>query len=389
MKALKRTMAGEYSRELGVKILEGQKRLVRLGFKQGGTPGYGLRRMLVSAERTPKQPLANGEHKSIATDRVILVPGPADEVSCVRDIYRMLVLERMPAHAIAIELNRRGIKYTGRSKWDYIAVCNILSHPKYMGCNAFGRTSQRLCTRVVRIPQSEWTISPGAFAPLVDEQTFREAQRILENHTIRKSNERLLDDLRNLLATVGRLSGSIIDKCRDVASTSAYRHRFGSLQYAYSLIGYGRPEQFGPNELRRRTQAMRDQLVQQIATLFPGKVSVCQRGGRWRPRLKLRNRLTVSVLVVRFSKLPNRKPYWVVQPVPHECKFVTLVARKHSEHCISRLPCAPINSDTKKIGDQIRRSLAEGRRAPRRFVAILRSCRKNSSSQKVPRNFHS
>ena len=41
MKALKRTMAGEYSRELGVKVLAGQKRLALLGFKQGGLPGYG------------------------------------------------------------------------------------------------------------------------------------------------------------------------------------------------------------------------------------------------------------------------------------------------------------------------------------------------------------
>jgi DNA invertase Pin-like site-specific DNA recombinase len=37
MKALKRTMAGEYSRELGVKVVEGQRRLARLGFKQGGS----------------------------------------------------------------------------------------------------------------------------------------------------------------------------------------------------------------------------------------------------------------------------------------------------------------------------------------------------------------
>jgi DNA invertase Pin-like site-specific DNA recombinase len=36
MKALKRTMAGEYSRELGIKVLAGQKRLAFLGFKQGG-----------------------------------------------------------------------------------------------------------------------------------------------------------------------------------------------------------------------------------------------------------------------------------------------------------------------------------------------------------------
>ena len=75
MKTLKRAMAAEYSRELGVKVLAGQKRLAHLGFKQGGVPGYGLRRLLVSADRTPKQQLSAGERKSIATDRVILVPG--------------------------------------------------------------------------------------------------------------------------------------------------------------------------------------------------------------------------------------------------------------------------------------------------------------------------
>src|SRR5258708_34541490 len=76
IKTLKSVMAGEYSRELGVKVIAGQKRLAELGFKQGGIPGYGFRRLLVSENRTPKQPLARGERKSIATDRVILVRGP-------------------------------------------------------------------------------------------------------------------------------------------------------------------------------------------------------------------------------------------------------------------------------------------------------------------------
>jgi len=76
MKTLKRGMAAEYSRELSVKVLAGQKRLACLGYKQGGVPGYGLRRMLVASDGTPKQLLANGERKSIATDRVTLVHGP-------------------------------------------------------------------------------------------------------------------------------------------------------------------------------------------------------------------------------------------------------------------------------------------------------------------------
>lgn len=46
LKTVKRTMAGEYSRELSVKVFAGQSRLIELGFRQGGPAGYGLRRVL-------------------------------------------------------------------------------------------------------------------------------------------------------------------------------------------------------------------------------------------------------------------------------------------------------------------------------------------------------
>src|SRR3984885_11934535 len=53
MKSMKRTMAGEYSRELSTKVFQGACRLIQLGYKQGGTAGFGLRRMLIdqSGER--------------------------------------------------------------------------------------------------------------------------------------------------------------------------------------------------------------------------------------------------------------------------------------------------------------------------------------------------
>lgn len=40
-KALKRSMAAEYSRELGEKVLRGKTRIAQLGFWVGGAPGYG------------------------------------------------------------------------------------------------------------------------------------------------------------------------------------------------------------------------------------------------------------------------------------------------------------------------------------------------------------
>ena len=79
LKTVKRVMAGEYSRELSVKVFAGQCRLVELGFRQGGAAGYGLRRILIDEHGTPKGELSRGEQKSLQTDRVILLPGPDEE----------------------------------------------------------------------------------------------------------------------------------------------------------------------------------------------------------------------------------------------------------------------------------------------------------------------
>ena len=91
IKTVKRAMAGEYSRELSVKVFAGQANLIRLGYRQGGAAGFGLRRVLVDQNGDAKGSLTRGEHKSIATDRVILVPGPPDEISIVREIYTLFV----------------------------------------------------------------------------------------------------------------------------------------------------------------------------------------------------------------------------------------------------------------------------------------------------------
>jgi DNA invertase Pin-like site-specific DNA recombinase len=332
MKALKRTMAGEYSRELGVKVLAGQRRLAQLGFKQGGRPGYGLRRMLISADGTPKQFLAFGERKSIATDRVILVPGAMEEAQVVQRIYRMLVSDGLTVYGIARRLNSDGIPYTGGSCWDYQAVHMVLTQPKYMGCYVYGRTSSRLYTPSVKLPMSEWVVSPGAFESIIDAATFAQAQRILQTRTFNLSDAQLLEKLRILLAREGRLSLSLVKNSPVTPSPSTYRKRFGSLRRSYELIGYGRSDQFESIDMRRRTRALRDKLIDRIAELFPEDVSIVRRGGRWRTRLKLRNGLIVSVLVARTVRVWNHSYRWQVDPAKHERRCITLLARLDTEN---------------------------------------------------------
>jgi DNA invertase Pin-like site-specific DNA recombinase len=75
-KGLKRAMAADQSRDLSVKVFAGHVRLAKRGYSQGGSPGYGLRRVLVDQTGAAKFRLAPGEHKAIATDRIVFVPGP-------------------------------------------------------------------------------------------------------------------------------------------------------------------------------------------------------------------------------------------------------------------------------------------------------------------------
>jgi len=77
IKVVKRTMAGEYSRELSAKVFKGQCRLIELGYRQGGSAGFGIRRMLIDINGNSKGILKASEYKSLQTDRVILVRSPA------------------------------------------------------------------------------------------------------------------------------------------------------------------------------------------------------------------------------------------------------------------------------------------------------------------------
>lgn len=238
MKALKRAMAGEYSRELGVKVAAGQRRLAELGFWQGGPAGYGLRRMLVSPEGKVKQFLSKGERKSIATDRVILVPGLAHEVEQVHEIFRLFTVKKLGLKAIAQNLNRREIPSPQNRQWTHSVVATILSHQRYVGCNVFNQTTKRLGGPWRARPRAEWLIVPGAFKGIVDPKTFALAQEMLGSLTVRKTDEQVLRDLRSLLDYKGRLTPKIIDNARGVANSKTIARRFGSLRKAYELIGY-------------------------------------------------------------------------------------------------------------------------------------------------------
>lgn len=313
------------TRELGVKVHAAQIRLAKLGFRQGGPPGYGLRRLLLSADGTPKQILLGGERKCLAADRVIQVAGPPDEVDCVRDIYQMFVRQRMTCTAIARELNRRRIRYLGEAHWNMRAVQSILTHPKYMGCNVYGRTSQKLYTRNIPVPRSDWTVVPKAFECLIEPETFAEAQQLIAGVPRNKSDDKLLHDLRTILAKEGRITNALIVATPNAHAPYTYRRRFGSLVRAYRLVGYKATWDEQRLEKKRRVQALRNTLMGRIRELSGGRVSI-QTGPTHHSQLRLRNGRLVTVVVCRCFVGYMGSVRWLLKPLQAESQHIALIA---------------------------------------------------------------
>ncbi|WP_274534275.1 recombinase family protein [Rhizobium sp. Root482] len=264
LKTVKRVMAGEYSRELSVKVFAGQCRLVELGFRQGGAAGYGLRRVLIDEHGNSKGELSRGEQKSLQTDRVILVPGPDEEQRVVQRMYRMFALEGRSEREIAEALNTEGHHTDLGRPWTRATVHQVLTNEKYIGNNVFAKMSFKLKQRRVVNPREMWIRAEGAYPAIVDQALFLRAREIVDARSRHFTDEELLDALRAILMQQGTLSGLIIDEQDDQPSSSAYRSRFGSLLRAYRLIGYEPERDYRYIEINRALRQSYPQVVSQI-----------------------------------------------------------------------------------------------------------------------------
>src|ERR1700728_982937 len=256
VKAIKRAMAGEYSRELSVKVFAGQSRLVRAGYHLGASAPYGLRRMLVDCHGRPKGHLAVGERKSIQTDRVLLVIGPPDEQEVVRWIFRTFVRRKKSTGQIAELLNRRGAVRVRTTPWASHHVRHILINENYIGNTVWNRQSCKLKTKAVNNSPDKWIRVTGACEAIVKKSLFDAAQSIIRQQREGLSQDQKLEPLRRLLRRHGTLSARLIKKSADTPSCVAYTRWFGGLIPAYELIGFTQRSRCLNGRLRRNQHGM-------------------------------------------------------------------------------------------------------------------------------------
>lgn len=264
LKAIKRTMAGEYSRELSAKVFAGKCRLAEAGFRQGGPPGYGLRRLLVDQHGNPKGTLKRGEFKSLTTDRILQILGPPEEVQVIHDIYRMFVQDRLIPAAIAERLNERGIMSEYGRDWTRAMIQTIVTNPKYVGANVLNRKSYKLGGTGKRNPRTRWLIRENTFEPIIDVDTFRQAQEVVASRSLRYTDQYMLDSLKGLLDRTGKVSVALIDADPKVPHSRTYTSRFGSLYESYRRIGYEHGRRIPIIDLSLRVRAYRRKLLSTI-----------------------------------------------------------------------------------------------------------------------------
>ncbi|WP_316181402.1 recombinase family protein [Bradyrhizobium sp. SZCCHNRI1009] len=249
VKHLKRVMASEYSRELSARVVRAKRQQAGLGFRQGGSIIYGFRRLLVDRSRNPRQILNAGEAKALDSDKVIVVPGPAEELVVIRRIFRLYVQHHLTFREIAGDLSKSGVKGYGAKPLSIGTIRNIVSNGLCIGQMTYCKTTVTLQSPPLKTPEESWIRFP-AFAPIVPLAQFQKAQELRSR--CKKgywSDEKIIKSLESLLAEKGRLSQAVISGQKGGPSADTVVNHFGSLAKAYMLAGYVPPERpaFGMN----------------------------------------------------------------------------------------------------------------------------------------------
>ena len=326
VKGVKRAMAGEYSRELSTKVFAGQGRLIEKGFRQGGPAGFGLRRTLIDEHGAIKGVLVRGEHKSIQTDRVILTPGPDDEVALVRDVYRAFVHEGRSESVIAADLNARGLATDLGRPWTRGTVHQLLINEKYVGDNVWNRRSFKLKKKRVRNVPEMWIRADGAFAAIVERELFEAARAIIAARSFHLSDEEMLKALAELYQRQGMLSGIIIDECEAMASSSAYRSRFGSLLRVYSLVGFTPERDYRYVAINRELRQLHPGILREVLDGLQASGSEAWQEDE-SDRVIVNGEFSVSVVIARCFETPAGLLRWKLRFDTSLAPDITVVVR--------------------------------------------------------------
>jgi len=304
-----RYAAGAYSRNLSIKVFAGHVNLVQRGFYQGGVPGYGLRRKLVDSERKEKFILQSGERKSLQTDRVILVHGPDEEIKIIKKIFNLFIFNSFNEYLIAETLNREGSTSSDNEMWNRSKIHAILTNQRLTGNYFYNKSSNKLKSKRMNNPESEWIKYEGFLEPIIPDEKFQLVQRIIRERSAHLSDNDVLNYLKEKLLEHGKLSGFIINEDPNGPSSSVVSHRFGGLINAYQLIGYTPEKDYSYLIINQKLREIHSSEIKKIHDyLALQNVDIATDN-----LLTVNNNLKISVVPSRCKAMKSGRLRWIVR----------------------------------------------------------------------------
>lgn len=210
MIAVKQIAASDYSAKLSDRVWHGSVRISGQGYSVGGSPCYGMERILLDEQRKFICVLQDGEKKQISNQRVSFRPRYDQTTETVREIFHLFVEREFLPEQIAGYLNQRQIASAKGRKWRSSAILRILKNEVYIGTRVYNKTWQQLGALHRRMnPRSEWIIKTQAFPASIEPAIFFTAQKrlrlILPNlrykgaRLIKAVEEQLISEITELL----------------------------------------------------------------------------------------------------------------------------------------------------------------------------------------------
>lgn len=252
MKHVKRVMAAEFSRELAVKARAVQIANAQRGFKMGGTLPFGLRRLLIDEHGRALQVLQPGELKHIESHRIVIVPGPPEELATVRLIYKWYGIDWLYVPEMVERLNSGRYPKPHNSDWSAGRVRLLLRHEIYRGTYVFNRTRRPFSANPIANPPENW-VRVKMLKPIVGPRLAKAVVDRRKGH----NRMRMRDDviIRNLrrLSRDGPISWLAVTRAPDLPCPASIARRFGTFARAVEIAGGEHASYFCLRDDGRRT----------------------------------------------------------------------------------------------------------------------------------------
>ncbi len=179
-----------YSMNLATETLKGMRENAERGYHNGGRVPYGYRLERVTT--------GTREHAR-------LVPGAAEEVQTIQEIFRLATDHGLGVKSITNRLNARGIPGPRSPHWNASSLNHLLGNRVYVGDLIWFKSKKSGRDGRARTDKDEWIVSENAHEALVEREVFERRQELAASRRFmsHKSRQRHVSYLLSRLMVCG------------------------------------------------------------------------------------------------------------------------------------------------------------------------------------------